>query len=84
VLFVKDPKWIEHEEIEFISYVPVPINVNILKQTCSNVDEAELQAWEDRANFINNDLKWLLSQSHSHFWNHVWELIKKKKICILD
>lgn len=49
----------------------MPVNVNLLKQICKDIDEAELEAWEDRAKFISNDLKWLLSQSHSSFWNHV-------------
>ncbi|XP_028405647.1 activating signal cointegrator 1 complex subunit 2-like [Dendronephthya gigantea] len=71
VIPLLDSKWIENEEIEFISYVPVPVNVDILKQTCSNVSETDLQAWEDRAKFINTDLNWLLCQSHSRFWNHV-------------
>ena len=30
-----------------------------------------MQAWEERAKFILNDINWLLCQSHSQFWNQV-------------
>lgn len=71
IFVLKDPKWIEADEVEFISYVPPAIRLSLLTESNVHPDKNELQEWLERASFIQNDLKWLLCQSHSHFWNQV-------------
>ena len=62
--------WIE--DVQFVPYTPPPLS-------SSDVDHAAVEEWKERIEFINDDLKWLLSLTHSKFWCQVIILYGKNE-----
>ncbi len=50
------------EQHYFVTYVPLPSNIE---------DNAAIEQWIERMNFIHEDLIWLLQQNHTKFWCEV-------------